>query len=122
MHPDVNIEETSVLSDNKRKEDAIALRGETEIVKHGHTVDADESLSRLHSNYCAGSLTFSETPSCARAIKSSLALLHGKGSTEIIEVDAIKLRNVLHLSCEGTFREVEHTLINVLSKLTDMVL
>ena len=122
MDPDVHIQQASVLRYHQREEDSISLRGQCEVVQHGHAVDIYGALARLDTDDGARGLSFSKAPSRTVGVQLSLTFFLGEGTTEIVQVDAVKFRNICQITGVGTLWKVHDTFIDVLGELTQVVI
>jgi len=112
LHIDIHIKQARVLSHCQRQQDAVPLRRNVEVLKHWLVVDGNLATASLDIDHGDRSLTFSTTPSAANLIKFSFSLLLGQVTTEVEQVDAVKLDPVVGVdfvravNCgESVFRE-----------------
>lgn len=90
-----------------------------EIVKHVLSINSDGSLSRSKSHQGRGSLAFSKAPCASGFVNLCLSFLSRKCSSEIVEINSVKLREVFqHPVICLRVREISKRIIQIIHKLS----
>jgi hypothetical protein len=118
---DLNIEETCVLSHSQREQYTLSLRWHHEVLQQGSTINRNFTASCLHVSDSQCILTLTTTPSFTFVVELGLSWLLGKSTSEIEEIDPVKLSEIVWVNVCDSCHGHHDTLILLLGVLRQMI-